>query len=120
MVRVTHEAGEEVPAEQTDNSDLIGDSDEDLDDDSEEEEAYYGDDEEYAGDPETPEETEAVNFLSGVLSGIGIRGQISSYKEDDTIYIDVTGDDVGAVIGRRGDTLNALQYLVTLVACRNL
>ena len=81
--------------------------------------AYYGDDEEYANDQETPEETEAVNFVSRVLAGIGIRGQISSYREESTIFIDVNGSDVGAVIGRRGESLDALQYLATLVACKN-
>ena len=74
---------------------------------------YYGDDEEYAG------ETAAVDFVSRVLAGIGIRGQISSYREDSTIFIDVDGSDVGAVIGRRGESLDALQYLSTLVACKN-
>lgn len=81
--------------------------------------AYYGDDEEYTGELETPEETEAVNFVSRVLAGIGIRGQISSYREETTIFIDVNGSDVGAVIGRRGESLDALQYLATLVACKN-
>ena len=117
LVRVTFEAGEETPVgapPEEDLSEAAFDAQE-----SEDDAEYYGDDEDYEGDPESPEETEAVNFLSGVLSGIGIRGQISSYKEDDTLHIDVTGDDVGAVIGRRGETLNALQYLVTLVACRN-
>ncbi|MBP7401394.1 MAG: protein jag [Clostridia bacterium] len=80
---------------------------------------YYGDDEEYGSEVETPEETEAVNFVSRVLAGIGIRGQISSYREDSTIFIDVNGSDVGAVIGRRGESLDALQYLSTLVACKN-
>ena len=63
---------------------------------------YYGDDEEYAGETETPEETAAVDFVSRVLAGIGIRGQISSYREDSTIFIDVDGSAVGAVTGRRG------------------
>lgn len=81
--------------------------------------AYYGDDEDYATENETPEETEAVTFVSRVLAGIGIRGQISSYREESTIFIDVNGSDVGAVIGRRGESLDALQYLATLVACKN-
>ncbi|NLN46551.1 MAG: protein jag [Clostridiaceae bacterium] len=80
---------------------------------------YYGDDEEYTGETESPEETASVDFVSRVLAGIGIRGQISSYREDSTIFIDVDGSDVGAVIGRRGESLDALQYLSTLVACKN-
>ena len=34
--------------------------------------------------------------------------------------IDITGDDSGLLIGRRGETLRALQYLVNLVVRRNL
>ncbi len=81
--------------------------------------AYYGDDEDYAGDVESPEETRAVDFVSRILAGIGIRGQISSYRDEATIFIDVDGNDVGAVIGRRGESLDALQYLSTLVACKD-
>jgi spoIIIJ-associated protein len=77
---------------------------------------YYGDDEEYAGDPETPEEAETVAYVASILSGIGIHGKISSFREADTLHIDVTGRDCGAAIGRHGETLEAIQYLSSLVA----
>lgn len=76
---------------------------------------YYGDDE-YAGDPETPEEAETTNYVAAILSGIGIHGKISSYREDNTLHIDVTGSDCGAAIGHHGETLDAIQYLASLVA----
>ncbi|MGI6334538.1 MAG: RNA-binding cell elongation regulator Jag/EloR [Saccharofermentanales bacterium] len=79
---------------------------------------YYGDDEDYAGDPETPEEAETMDYVASILSGIGIHGRISSYREGDTLHIDVTGQDCGAAIGRRGETLDAIQYLASLVANR--
>ncbi|MGI6326655.1 MAG: RNA-binding cell elongation regulator Jag/EloR [Saccharofermentanales bacterium] len=87
----------------------------DQDQDSEATE-YYGDDEDYAGDPEMPEETETIDYVASILSGIGIHGRISSYREDDTLHIDVTGQDCGSAIGRRGETLDAIQYLASLVA----
>lgn len=77
---------------------------------------YFGDDEEYAGDPETPEEAETTSYVAAILSGIGIHGKISSYREDDTLHIEVTGQDCGAAIGRHGETLEAIQYLASLVA----
>ncbi len=80
---------------------------------------YYGDDEDYNGDPNSSEETVVVEFVSKVLNGIGVRGNISSYTEDDTVYVDVTGKDVGAVIGRHGETLDAIQYLANLVLNRH-
>lgn len=79
---------------------------------------YYGDDEEYSEGIQNFQEAAAVNFLAKVLSEIGIRANISSYSEDDTVYIEVTGKDVGAVIGRHGETLDALQYLASIVMNR--
>ena len=76
---------------------------------------YYGDDA-YSGDPETPEEAETTAYVASILSGIGIHGKISSYREDGTLYIDVNGNDCGAAIGRHGETLEAIQYLASLVA----
>mgnify|MGYP004704411183 CR=1 FL=1 len=77
---------------------------------------YFGDEEDYAGDQETPEEAETINYVASILSGIGIHGKIGSYREDDTLHIEVTGQDCGAAIGRHGETLEAIQYLASLVA----
>lgn len=87
--------------------------------DTEVAEPYYGDDDSEDNDeiaPETPAESEAVAYVASILSGIGIHGRISSYRETDTVYIDVMGEDCGAAIGRHGETLDALQYLTSLVA----
>lgn len=60
-------------------------------------------------------ENRAVDFVAGVLQSLDIHGRISSYYDDDAcLRIDVTGKDIGNAIGRRGETLEALQYLVTL------
>jgi len=79
---------------------------------------YYGDDESFEGDPETSEEAAALDFVSKVLAGIGVRGNISSHHDDETIFVNVSGRDVGAVIGRRGETLDSIQYLTSLVVNR--
>lgn len=76
---------------------------------------YFGDDED-AGDQETPEEADTVAYVAAILSGIGIHGKISSFRDGDTLHIDVTGRDCGAAIGRHGETLEAIQYLASLVA----
>lgn len=77
---------------------------------------YYGDDDDYGGEPETPAEAETAAYVAAILSGIGIHGKISSYREEDTLHIDVSGQDCGAAIGRHGETLDAIQYLASLVA----
>lgn len=60
-------------------------------------------------------ENQAVEFVATVLQNLDIHGKISSYYADDgCLRIDVSGDDLGNAIGRRGETLYAIQYLTTL------
>ena len=80
------------------------------------EDTYYGDDESFEGDAVSEAEDAAANFVAEVLSGIGIHGNMDSYREDDTIYISVTGSDCGAAIGRHGETLEAISYMTNLIA----
>ncbi|MBR3533258.1 MAG: KH domain-containing protein [Clostridiales bacterium] len=91
----------------------------DVEEDAEEEVVYYGDDESYEGDDVSEAEDAAVAFVAEVLSGIGIHGNMDSYKEDDTIYISVSGGDCGAAIGRHGETLEAITYMTNLIANRH-
>ena len=87
-----------------------------ADDAEGEDEEYYGDDENFEGDAVSEAEDAAANFVAEVLSGIGIHGNMDSYREDDTIYISVTGSDCGAAIGRHGETLEAITYMTNLIA----
>lgn len=86
---------------------------------AEEDSTYYGDDESYEGDAVSQSEEEAVAFVAEILSGIGIHGKLDSYREDDTIFISVTGQDCATAIGRHGETLDAIAYLTSLVANKN-
>ena len=83
---------------------------------AEADDTYYGDDENFEGDAVSEAEDAAANFVAEVLSGIGIHGNMDSYREDDTIYISVTGSDCGAAIGRHGETLEAISYMTNLIA----
>ncbi len=59
----------------------------------------------------------AVGFVSSVLRNMDIHGKMSSYYDQEgALCLDVDGDhdDLGMVIGRRGETLEALQYLANL------
>ena len=82
----------------------------------EEDDTYYGDDESFEGDAVSEAEDAAVNFVAEVLSGIGIHGNMDSYREEDTIYISVSGSDCGAAIGRHGETLESISYMTNLIA----
>ena len=60
---------------------------------------------------------EAVKFLSGVFKAMGLQVEIKiEYKnEDGNLDIDFEGEDMGNLIGKRGQTLDSLQYLTSLV-----
>ncbi len=51
-------------------------------------------------------------FLKGLLEHMGSNAVPHAWKADGNTYkVDLTGDDLGYLIGRRGDTLDALQHL---------
>ena len=58
----------------------------------------------------------AREFLLDVLDAMEMDCDVEvEQTEDGTWRLEVVGDEAGAVIGRYGDTINALQYLATLV-----
>jgi len=74
------------------------------------------------------EEGDAVQLareaLEMMLSLMRVPARVELRKEGEgeaaTVVLDIRGDDLGILIGRRGETLMALQYLVNLVASRRL
>ena len=63
--------------------------------------------------------TSAAEYLTAVLKGMGVAElSIEAFRteEDEIIFELDCGDDYGVVIGRRGDTLDSIQYLTRLVA----
>ncbi|MGN1030660.1 MAG: RNA-binding cell elongation regulator Jag/EloR [Butyricicoccaceae bacterium] len=69
---------------------------------------------EIAEQEKTPAE-QAKEFVEGLLERMNIKGQVAlSEGEEGQILLDISGEDMGAVIGRRGDTLDAIQYLTSL------
>lgn len=62
---------------------------------------------------------ESKIFLTNVLNSMGIKADIEVKEENDTIFINLSGAKMGLVIGYRGETLDSLQYLVSLVVNKN-
>ncbi|MBE7013541.1 MAG: protein jag [Ruminococcaceae bacterium] len=64
----------------------------------------------------------AVEFLNGLfeLAGIDVKaeGKIESFEEGDAVSVDITGANTGLVIGKRGETITALQHLASLALAR--
>lgn len=59
----------------------------------------------------------AKTFLNDVLSAMGITAEIEAVvnAETETVEVQLIGDDMGILIGKRGQTLDSLQYLLSLV-----
>ncbi|NLJ26057.1 MAG: protein jag [Firmicutes bacterium] len=61
-----------------------------------------------------------VEFLEGMLQRMGVTCSVNyAWVEEDILKLDIQSDELGLVIGRRGETLDALQYLVSLSMNRN-
>ncbi len=63
-----------------------------------------------------------VDFLNGVfkLAGIDVNaeGKVETFEEGDAICVDITGNNTGLVIGKRGETITSLQHLASLALAR--
>ncbi|MCC5909528.1 MAG: protein jag [Clostridiaceae bacterium] len=60
-------------------------------------------------------EDEVKKFLQDLFNGMGIEVNIEINRKKDTLNICLEGPDMGVVIGRRGQTLDSVQYLASLV-----
>jgi len=76
---------------------------------------------EYApAEPGSVEEKIEV-FLKGLLEHMGSAAIPHAWKEEENAYmVELTGEDLGYLIGRRGDTLDALQHLANYTINRGL
>lgn len=63
----------------------------------------------------------AIDFLNKVFQAMEIEAEINTTldEEENIMSIDVSGPEMGILIGKRGITLDSLQYLVSLVVNRN-
>ncbi|MBC8529291.1 protein jag [Christensenellaceae bacterium NSJ-44] len=62
----------------------------------------------------TPERA-AVEFIKEMTSRMNVNAQVTAVEKDGTLAVDIEGDGMGILIGHRGETLNAIQYLTSLV-----
>lgn len=57
----------------------------------------------------------AKKFLAQIFDAMKLDVEIKAKSDVETLEIELFGDDMGIVIGKRGDTLDSLQYLTSLV-----
>ncbi|MCI8491951.1 RNA-binding cell elongation regulator Jag/EloR [Anaerotruncus sp.] len=60
----------------------------------------------------------AAEYVRGVLKAMEIDADLSVAKTENGVVLRLSGEGLGVIIGRRGETLDALQYLSSLVANR--
>lgn len=58
-------------------------------------------------------------FLHDVLEAMGVNAKLDIKEEKGVLSINISGDKMGLVIGYRGETLDSLQYLTSLVINKN-
>ena len=62
----------------------------------------------------------ARTLVEGLLKHMGVRAQVSVRTGTDPITLDISGRDLGALIGWRGETLRALQSVTNVMVGRHL
>ncbi len=90
--------------------------------------ASSGDEEQAATNPNEEIARISVECLDGLLKHMGIEAKITTRMgadlvdsgEEAPLVLDITGKDMGILIGRRNETLQALQYMVRLMVAKKL
>jgi spoIIIJ-associated protein len=70
-----------------------------------------------AGD-ESELAAEARELVERIVDGIGVSAHIELAEDDETITLSCTGADLGMLIGRHGQTIDAIQYLANAAMYR--
>ena len=63
---------------------------------------------------ELAKELDSARFLQELLGKMGVNGTVSAFENEEGIKLKIDSDTDGLLIGRRGETLDALQYIVSL------
>jgi spoIIIJ-associated protein len=71
-----------------------------------------------SGQPGEEAYQQAVRFIVDVASSMGLTVEVEVVHSKELTTLQISGPDLGLVIGRRGQTLDALQYLANIVANR--
>ena len=61
----------------------------------------------------------AAQFVSGLIEKMHIEGKVLAAREEEAVRLRIDCSEMGVLIGHRGETLDAVQYLTSLVINRN-
>jgi len=65
------------------------------------------------------ESNDAYEFLKKMIENMKLTVESKVFESDECVFIEVSGEDSKTVIGKRGQTLDSMQYLTNLVANKN-
>ena len=68
---------------------------------------------------EEPLRDRVEHFLTGLLEHMNVQAEMAiTEKENGALHVNLTGDNMGVIIGRRGETLDAIQHLTNYAVNR--
>jgi len=67
---------------------------------------------------ETGQAAEARALVAQIVDTLGVDAEVVAHEEADALVVTCSGPDVGLLIGRHGQTIDAIQYLLNAVAWR--
>lgn len=67
---------------------------------------------------DTQKVTEVSNFVIGLLEAMSFEGYVKVNQIGDRLEVNINGPDMGLLIGRKGETMDALQTIVSSVATK--
>jgi spoIIIJ-associated protein len=67
---------------------------------------------------ESPAAADLRELLTRIVGGLGVHCRVDVSEDEDTVSGVLTGGDLGLVIGRHGQTIDAIQYLTNAIAYR--
>ncbi len=74
--------------------------------------------------PLTPPETDVVQIITEILETLlgllDVKGSVEVLSDEIPLALDIKGDDLGILIGRRGQTLACLEYITKLIVAGRL
>ncbi len=68
---------------------------------------------------EAAQNCEAAQYVKELIEKMGVEGKVLAFVDEGIIKIKIESETIGVLIGYRGETLDALQYLTSLYANRN-
>jgi spoIIIJ-associated protein len=70
-------------------------------------------------EPKKSVEVIAKEFLDSVFAAMNLEVDVKIQMHEDMMDVDFSGNEMGILIGKRGQTLDSLQYLLSLVVNKN-